>query len=210
MARLLKIIVTIVCVAAVFSGTAAHAATSLAPGLLIGDQDGIRVNRDGDYYINAVGLMPGDVITKTLTIHNTERDIPFRLFMTAEPLQHSGPIDLQDKVKLDLNLDGRQIYHGRIRGDAGVNMTLNALELGRFAHGDQRVLTATLTVDADMKVFPEKSEADIKWHFYAVKEEAGDPPKTGEDAPLYLLLFSAALTVGAVALTIARKAHEKE
>jgi hypothetical protein len=199
------------CFAVVFSGTTVSAAASaLPPGFLIGDQNGIYVERNGEYFINAVNLRPGEVIIKTLTIRNTERGAPFKLSMTAQPLQSTGPIDLLDKVHLNLSLDGQQLYDGRIRGDEGTDMIRNALQLGQYACGDSRTLVITLTVDEDMKISYERSTADIRWHFYAIKDETADPPKTGEAVRDYLLLFSAALAVGTIILIAARKKQRKD
>jgi LPXTG-motif cell wall-anchored protein len=181
--------------------------TTLPPGLLIGDQDGIQVDSEGDYFINAVKLMPGQVITKKLTIKNVEKGAPsFKLTMTAQPLHSEGPIDLLDKVHLHLDLDGKQLYDGRVRGDQGVNMMENALDLGRYSAGDQRVMTITLTVDKDIQISTVISSSNIRWHFYAVKEQGADPPKTGEtDTNRLLWLGSTVLILGAAVAVIAKK-----
>lgn len=179
---------------ATFSGTAALAATTtnLPASFLIGDQDGISVTYDGYYYINAVDLMPGDVITKKLTIQNLEHDSnPFMLYMTAEPLETNGPIDLLNAVHLTLKLDGREIYSGRIRGDEGFDMIQNALDLGTYATGDTSVMEITLKVDDNMQLSYEESEADIAWHFYAIRDEYYDPPKTGDEIAVWLCAAAA-------------------
>jgi LPXTG-motif cell wall-anchored protein len=185
------------------------ATNSLPPGMLIDDQNGIRVNRDGVYFIEAVDLRPGEIITKTLTIRNTEKAAPpFKLYMTAQPLESVGPVDLRDKVQLKLDLAGRQLYSGRIRGDEDVDMIQNALDLGTYSFGNERTMDITLTVDKDMPMSYEKSAADIRWHFYAVRDESADPPKTGETLQNGLLLLAAALMAGATTFLIIRKDRE--
>lgn len=89
----LIVILSALCVlmAVLFSGTAvvnAAATTNLPNSFLIGDQDGIYIGVDGEYYIDAREVKPGDVITKTLTIQNleqndrsTEAKIPYILAM---------------------------------------------------------------------------------------------------------------------------------
>jgi hypothetical protein len=175
-------------------------ADDLPPGLLISDQDGIRVETGGDYFIDARELRPGEVRVTTLTIRNLERDIPFELFMTAEPLGGSGPVDPLDVVQLDLTLEGRRLYHGRVRGDEDVNMVERALNLGLYASGDSRVMTITLTVAADLEAFPVKSRAQIVWHFHAVKNASSDPPKTGQAPAWPFLKPSLVLLLGAALL----------
>jgi hypothetical protein len=184
-----------------------EAATALPPGLLIGDQNGIQVNRDGDYFIKATGLMPGQVIIKELKIKNTEKDAtPFKLSMTAEPLESAGPVNMLDKVQLKLELDGAKLYDGRVRGDEDVNMIENAINLGKYAAGDQKIMTITLTVDNDFQLSHEKSYSNIRWHFYAVKGERPDPPKTGEsDRNLLLWFCSAVLLLGSLIIVANKK-----
>jgi hypothetical protein len=191
--------------ASVFSGTMASAAaeaavTNLPAGILIGDQEGIRVDVHGYYYIDARGLSPGDVIRKTVTILNfsqndrsPEGKLPYALSMTAEPLFSSGPVDLLDETHLTIQLDGQTIYDGPCRGDGNPNMIGQALPLGIYAPGDQRTLTFILTVSSDITLsWDEKSEADFQWRFYACREADADPPKTGD----YLKTFAFLLPIG--------------
>ncbi|MDR0356816.1 MAG: LPXTG cell wall anchor domain-containing protein [Clostridiales Family XIII bacterium] len=210
MKHFIKIAIFIVCCATMLHAMPVSAATnSLPPGMLIDDQNGIRVNRDGVYFIEAVDLRPGEIITKTLTIRNTEKAAPpFKLYMTAQPLESVGPVDLRDKVQLKLDLAGRQLYSGRIRGDEDVDMIQNALDLGTYSFGNERTMDITLTVDKDMPMSYEKSAADIRWHFYAVRDESADPPKTGETLQNGLLLLAAALMAGATTFLIIRKDRE--
>ncbi|MDR1264897.1 MAG: hypothetical protein LBK42_04850 [Propionibacteriaceae bacterium] len=181
------------------------AADDMPPGLLISDQDGIRVETAGDYLIDARDLRPGEVRVTTLTIRNLERDIPFELFMTAEPVDSSGPVDPLDVVELDLFLEGRRLYHGRIRGDEDVNMIERALNLGVYAAGDSRVMTIRLTVAADLEIFPVKSRAQIIWHFYAVKDNSAVPPKTGQSFDHPFLKWSIPLLLGAALMLAANR-----
>jgi len=160
--------------------------TNLPSSFLIGDSEGIRVGVDGVYYIEALGVVPGDVFTKRLTIQNLdmtgttpESEIPYTLTMRAEPLFQVGPVDLLDVVDLELKLDGRVIYQGRVRGDEGVNMIETPLQLGVYKPGDQRTLDIKLTARPDWEIGYEKSVAEFKWIFYAWRATPRDAPKTG-------------------------------
>jgi len=188
--------------------TAAHAVTTNLPaGLLIGDQDGIRVSVDGEYFINAEGLEPGDVITKRLVIMNTE-PYAYRLAMTAVPLEEVGPLRLLDEVHCTLRLDGRTLYSGRVRGDEGINMIINALNLGTYQSGQQRTLEITLTVNPGMEVYYwSSSEAFFKWNFYAVHDVETPGPKTGEiiKDTLHIILLGLALFWGILLLIKGRR-----
>jgi len=189
----------ICCLAAAFSVAAAGAAaTNLPAGFLIGDQNGIRVGVDGAYFIDAVDLEAGDVITKTLTIQNFE---PYALLlgMTATPLEETGPLKLLDEVHLSLKLDGREIYSGRVRGDEGADMTRNALDLGEYKPGAVRTLHITLTVSPQMKAYSwTPSEALFKWTFYAFQPTDPKTPKTGLLENNGILYFALGVTTSAV------------
>jgi hypothetical protein len=197
-----RIIKTLVCVISAFLMSAtfsnipvyaydapipANSATlTLASGILIGDSDGISVDKQGYYYIDARALKPGDVIKKTLTIQNAgyndrsaEGRTPFTLGMTAEPMSSQGPVDLLDRVSLTLVLDGKTIYQGPVRGNGTPNMIEKTLNLGIYEVGTRRVLEITMIVDPTMTLYKQKSEADFKWHFYGWKESGEAPPKTG-------------------------------
>ena len=207
-------------VAAVFSGTAfigagAAQRRSLPESFLIGDTEGVQVNRDGAYCILAEDLEPGDVIEKRLVIQNLDQGkpesaLPYTLLMLAEPLEETGPVKLLDAVRLELKLEGKVIYSGPCRGNAqGNDMTQTPLHLGDYESGDRRDMEITLAVDGEMPVAragEEQSTAEFAWHFYAVRvpEPApgstapgtavppgtnappGEPPKTGDMARLYV------------------------
>jgi len=179
---------------AVFSGAVpssqAATETNLPDSFLIGDQDGIQVGVDGNYYIEA-DVFPGDVITKKLIIQNLdqgkpESKIPYALSMLAENLDETGPLKLLDEVHMELKLDGKVIYSGRTRGDeAGNNITERPLPLGEYAPGDQKVLDIKFVVDSDMQSSSEKSVAHFAWHFYAVRAAEINPPPTGDVVKTY-------------------------
>ena len=188
--RTLSVVLALCLLTAMISGMAVRAGaaseTRLPEGVLIGDQDGIHADGNGLYYIDARGLMPGDVIHKVITIQNLshndttpEAKIPYTVTMMTEPLSTTGPVDLLDKVHLTIKLEGQVVYDGRSRGDGTPNMTVTPLQLGAYDLGERRILDITLTVDPDMAFHEEKSEADFRWIFYAYRTVVADPPKTG-------------------------------
>lgn len=176
--------------AAMVSGMAVRAGavkdTELPHGILIGDQDGISVDRYGYYYIDIRGLLPGENYRKTLTIQNLETNgrnpesqIAYTVTLASEPLFARGPVNLLDKVHMTIKLNGETIYDGRVRGDGTPDMTETPLNLGVYAIGDRRTMEITLTVAPDMEMHEEKSEADFRWHFYAARNVEAPAPKTG-------------------------------
>jgi len=215
-----------ICLAAVISGSAgainAAAATDLPPGLLIGDDDGVYVGIDGMYFINAENLMPGDVIKKRLVIQNLDQPgstpesvIPFKLTIRAEPMSATGPVNLLDCVQLELKLDGTAIFRGAVRGNeceinSENNMIERPLPLGEYKIGDRGVLDITLTVDPEMPLLYETSEAIFKWHFYAWREPEKEdpPPKTGLDDSFFTVLPVCVLLTLSVILVLNKKRRE--
>ena len=221
MNRNIKRALSVLCViATVISGAMVHAAaaTNLPDGFLIGDQNGITVGVDGEYYINCEEVLPGDVFHKVLTIQNLdvtgaapESSVPFNLTMRMEPVSETGPVKLLDITRLDLKLDGVVIYSGRVRGDEGVNAILNALFLGEYKPGDQRALDITLTVDGNVTQADWEqeaySEAKFRWTFYAYRDKSEDGPKTGvlETYGAALLLIGAMAAFCAVLFFVKKK-----
>lgn len=214
MQRMFKAALAALLALAIFPGMAARAkaaepyfnakdavatTTNLPNSFLIGDSEGIRVGVDGVYYIHAVGVVPGDVFTKRLTIQNldegtAESTIPYILAMRAEPLFHTGPVDLLDVVDLELKLDGMVIYNGCVRGDEDVNMIENALPLGVYNQGDQKTLDIKLTVGTDWQLTKEQSVAEFKWIFYAWRDTPKKPVRTGlSEYGIFIVLGAMAL-----------------
>jgi hypothetical protein len=194
-----RILFSVLLIATVLSSTVATAAViNLPAGMLIGDQNGVRVSTTGDYFIEVDGLEPGDVITKQLAILNTE---PYsdKLSMLAESIEETGPVKLLDEVNCTLTLDGKVLYDGRVRGDEGIDMRRQALELATIPSGGQKTLEIVMTVSPDMKEYSwTKSEAIFAWHFNAVQAKDPGSPKTGEiiNRALHFILPILVLTMG--------------
>jgi len=212
MHRILKtIIVSALLFAAVFSGTvvANAAATNLPPSLLIGDEKGIKVGVDGEYYID-LWVEAGDVFTKKLTISNYE-PYSYKITMSAEPLEETGPLKLLNEINLKLELDGKPLYNGRVRGDEDVNMIVNALDLGTYDTGTVHVLDITLHVNPEMKkYFWLMSEARCKWIFKAARVVDDKPPPTGEIVTYLIYGLVAMMAVTMLLLIIIVKKRQRE
>jgi len=207
-----KMIMAVLLIVAVFSGTMAHAApTNLPAGILIGDQNGINVSVDGEYFIEWDGLEASDVLTKKLTIMNVE-PYSYKISMTAEPMEESGPLKLLDEVHLNLKLDGKVLYDGRVRGDEGINMILNALDLGSYNSGDSRVLEITMTVNPDMqKYYWRTSESLFKWNFHAARDVQETGPNTGEIVKYSIYgLLAVVMVATAILLVLKKKKQEQQ
>ena len=176
---------------------------NLPDSFLIDDENGISVTDAGEYFLYSHNLMPGDVITRTLTLRNLEQGEPFRLHMLGESPESAGPVDWLDNLHLQITLDGRALYAGRLRGDGkdtrtmegnGVDLIGKGLDLGTFKKGDYGVLEFTVTADAghlSAEDLYESSSAKISWVFYGLKDAPPDDVKTGDNLRrgMYVLLL---------------------
>ncbi len=180
---------------------------SFPDGLLIGDENGIYVDVNGDYIMYADRMKAGDVINRSLIIENIENNQSFELFMSSKPLFSTGPIDLLDKISLNLKLDEKEIYSGRLYGDDGINMVTNSLPLGKYYYGDSAVLNITVKLDENIpkELFYNKSVAEIIWKFTAIKEEASDLPKTGQIIKKWLYILSVCMMFVIIMLFIIKR-----
>ncbi|MCL2299395.1 MAG: hypothetical protein FWC27_04530, partial [Firmicutes bacterium] len=93
------------------------AETNLPDSFLIDDENGISVTGAGEYFLYSDNLMPGDVITRTLTLRNLEQGEPFQLHLLGESPESAGLVDWLDNLHLQITLEGRVLYTGRLRGD---------------------------------------------------------------------------------------------
>jgi len=203
-----KTLCTALVLALVLSGQAAvFAGRALPEGLLIGDENGIAVEKDGGYFIEASGLVAGDIITKKLEITNFDPKYSFVLSMTSEPMESSGPVNLLDMIHLTLTLDNRQIYDGSVRGDGNPDMTRDPLPLGEYAYGRRSVLTIVLRVSDDLRPTWTPSEAVVGWQFYAVRFDTTGVD-TGDHANPAVLAAACALSGGLIAVVVIRRSHE--
>jgi len=194
MVRLTKALISfLICLQIMMCGFPAFASSKNLPeNFCVDDENGISVGEEGEYFMYADNLLPGDVITRTLTLRNLEQDVPYTLHMVGEPKETTGPVNWLDNLHLQIILNGREIYAGRLRGDGkdtrtmkgnGIDMLNDKLDLGVYNMGDYGILNFIVTADAGhlaTEDFYKASEARIVWTFTAVKDVSPNPPKTGE------------------------------
>ena len=188
--------------AAAWGANALAAETNLPDGFLIDDENGISVNSTGAYFLHSSHLMPGDVITRTLTLRNLDQGGPYRLHMLGDSPKSAGKVDWLDNLHLVITLEGKTLYSGRLRGDGkeacgmpgnGADLIEKGLDLGTYNRGDQKSLKFVIRANTALSAgdLAESSSANINWVFHAVKDAPPDPPKTGDAVRngIYLLLL---------------------
>ncbi|MCL2299791.1 MAG: hypothetical protein FWC27_06555 [Firmicutes bacterium] len=201
--RLPAALLALCLMAAAWGAQALAAETNLPAGFLIGDENGISVTDAGEYFLCSDHLLPGDVITRTLTLLNLEQGEPYRLYMLGDAPASSGNVDWLDNLHLRITLEGQLLYSGRLRGDGreacgmpgnGADLIRQGLNLGTYGKGDRKTLRFVVTANAGLSAqdLREVSSARINWVFHAVKDAPPDPPQTGDAlrGGIYILLLS--------------------
>lgn len=187
--------------------------TELPSGFVIGDSDGIRASKDGGYMIYVTGMMPGDTLHKEVTISNLEEnDLPYTITMSAEPLDQTGPLRLLEKLDVTLTLDGKVLYQGPADGHGNINMVEDALDLGVYKSGDTRTMQVDIKLDSNISAaeLQDKSVAEVKWIFVAVKSTAPEPPYTGELVKYTLYGVIGGMLLMLIVLLLIKKRREQE
>lgn len=154
-----------------------QAAKALPPGMVIGDSDGMYATSEGEYYIDLVDILPGDVFEKEITIRSLDLEEPFSLGMLVEEIDSSGSVDWKNHITMTLVLDGKEIYHGPLLGDASRDWSKTPLELGVCTYGTDKIMQATFVIDADLtnENLKTKSTLDFLWTFVGTKDQPTEP-----------------------------------
>ncbi|WP_086315593.1 hypothetical protein A5821_003093 [Enterococcus sp. 7F3_DIV0205] len=212
-----------------------HSESNLPPGIVAGDDQGIKIKNDGQYLVDIRDVAPGKKWSTKITIINIEKDIPYHLTMNiSKPTIIEGSLDLSQAIQMTLIYEGKEVYKGPL---SGVNKTQNLqdktipLNLGTFKGGDTRMLEAHFELDGKTytnRDFFKKNVVENIWHFKAVKTtlpDTNDPddpekpfleklinklrlPNTGEEWRNALLFSCVGLFLILVSLLIIK--HKKQ
>ncbi|MEO1769404.1 LPXTG cell wall anchor domain-containing protein [Enterococcus sp. 665A] len=178
MRKLITILGILICLFIGFGGKGVvEAAKALPPGMVIGDSDGMYATSEGEYYINLIGILPGEVYEKEITIRSLDLEEPFSLGMLVEEIESSGSVDWKNHITLTLVLDGKKIYQGPLLGDASRDWSKTPLELGVCTYGTDKIMQATFTVDDSLtnENLKTKSILDFTWTFVGTKDYPTEP-----------------------------------
>ena len=163
-----------------------EAAKALPPGMVIGDSDGMYATSEGEYYIDLIGILPGEVYEKEITIRSLDLEEPFSLGMLVEEIESSGSVDWKNHITLTLVLDGKEIYQGPLLGDDSKDWSKTPLELGVCTYGTDKIMHATFTIDSSLtnENLSEKSTLNFIWNFVGTKDQSPAPtPPTKPTKP---------------------------
>lgn len=166
---------------------AASSESNLPPGIVAGDDQGIKIKNDGQYLIDVRDVEPGKKWVTKITIINIEEDRPYHLTMSiSKPTLIEGTLDLSQAIEMTLIYDGKECYKGPL---SGVNKTLDLqdkstpLDLGIFKGGDTKTLEAHFELNGKAytnRDFLKKNIVENIWQFKAVKTELPDTDASDE------------------------------
>ncbi|EOH97702.1 LPXTG cell wall anchor domain-containing protein [Enterococcus pallens] len=174
-----RILIGILSLIILFSGSlAVEAAKTLPPGLVIGDSEGMYATSEGEYYIDLVGILPGEVYEKEITIRSLDLEDPFSLGLLVEEVGSTGSIFWKEHITLTLLLDEKEIYQGSILGDGSFDWSKTPLELGVCRYGTDKLLKARFTMDAHLTNddLREQSKLEFYWTFVGTRDQPTEPP----------------------------------
>lgn len=160
------------------SSLISYAAEALPPGVVIGDSEGVYATSEGDYFVDIVNILPGEVYEKEITIRSLDLEEPFSLGLLAEWKDSSGVIDWRDHIDLTLVLDDKEIYQGPILGNGDFDWTKTPLELGVCNYGTDKVLKATFKIDSALtnEDYREENVMTFYWTFVATRDQKPTKP----------------------------------
>ncbi|MHC5375424.1 LPXTG cell wall anchor domain-containing protein [Enterococcus sp. LJL120] len=215
-----------------FAGRA-HAET-LPPGFLVGDDTGIQVGTEGEYFIVNNNITPGQTFSRTITLSNystDDGDFALKLVMNPNDEDHqpemNGELNLLEVISVKLTYQGQVIYQGTIDGNGTpvANQRQQPIDLGTLEVGEVRNIQADFTVSSEYPdtSWREISKVDFYWLFFANREPGstvtsttpslpptGKLPQTGEDWRNVLLGMVAGFILIGIALIVLKKRKDEQ
>lgn len=129
------------------------------------------ITSSDDLFSNIDTLMPGDVVSDTLSITNKNNN-GIELFFKSVPLSEdkyylTEDYELLNKINLNIDFKGKNIYNGSLIGEE----LSDIISLGKFKSGESGNFKFTLTVPRDLTNEFNMTATKVKWYF-AVTEDA--------------------------------------
>lgn len=153
---------------------ASAAKTNLPDGFLIGDETGINVSRDGEYFFDLNDLHPGDTFKRTLIIRNF-RDEAYELKLVIQPKSTTGKIDLIENMSMEIHLEDQEVFQGNLTTHKDGS---NEIPLGLIDARSEKAATIDLTMKEIEKwnqlYYSGPSEAEVEWQFVATYSKSNE------------------------------------
>lgn len=166
--------------------------SALPFGVVVGDDQGIKVKSDGEYLIDIRDVAPGKKWIRKITLANLEKDIPYQLTMSVSTTTKlEGTLDLSQAIQMTLYFEGDKVYEGPLSGistSTNLQDSSKPLNLGVFKSGDSKMLEAHFELDGKKYTnqdFLKKNVVENIWYFKAVKTKLPDMPTNGKIKNLF-------------------------
>ena len=161
---------------------------------------------DSDLFENFKGVLPGDVLTQTITVQN-DTDAQVRIYMRAEPVKQED-VDFLNQMHMTVTSGSKEIFDAQ--ADEQDGLAKNSL-LGTFKKSGSTELTVTLTVPAELGNEYMGAIGVVPWAF-TVEEIPEDPSvHTGDwfQAGLWIGV-AAVLAAAVIVLIVLQRKRRKE
>ena len=166
-----------------------------------------------DLFPNFKDLMPGDTVTQRIILKNyANKRVNVRISMRALGAHHDSEAFLS-QLQLKVTQVGKTDLF-----DAPADQTAQLSDwvlLGMLTTGGEVELEVSLTVPVTMGNEFQEQAGYLDWQFmieeYEIEPTDPEPPKTGDDAPIFLWAGLMVVSFGALLfLILAKKRKERE
>lgn len=164
-----------------------------------------------DLFPNFKDVMPGDVLTQTITVRNEQSNqVKVEIFIRSLGAQEGSEEFLsQLKLKVAKSEENNMGYMFDAYADETAQLT-DWVCLGMLYSGGEVALDVTLEVPTSMDNTFKNAIGYLDWEFkvveYPIEEDDPKPPQTGDDTNLTLpIILAVACAAGVILLILWRK-----
>ena len=191
------------------------ATNNLPDGFLISDDQGMKVTKDGQYFIELNDLLPGAKFEKNLVIKN-EGTEQHSLKMYIEPVKNQGPANLLKNIDMVLDYNHQTIFDGNLVNQDKTNIQKGTVvDFGVLSPNQEIKLAINMHVHNDIpweNFIKNESFAVVRWTFVAQKDKptnsdvtdkpivkpTGRFPQTGEKKVKFLFTLGALMLLASL------------
>lgn len=150
-------------------------------------------------------VMPGDTLFDTLRISTKlPAGKKVKLYLQAEGIDRETPAGFLRQLQLRLEKDtGGLVFEGTLDSATG------PVYLGSFGNGDELILNMTLYAPLTMGNVHQDAVGQLRWVFLAEQSD-GTGPKTGDGAPVELLIGTMAASLAGICVILYRLRRRTE
>ena len=160
---------------------------------------------DTDLFENFKGVLPGDVLTQTITVQN-DTDAQVRIYMRAEPVKQED-VDFLNQMHMTVTSGSKEIFDAQ--ADQQDGLAKNTL-LGTFKKSGSTTLTVTLEVPIEMGNEYMGRIGTVPWTFLVEEVPEEDTPETGDWFRPAVWIAAAAVLAGCIVLLLIRRRKKAE